>query len=104
MVPEACGNRTDTRWATFCDTDGNGIKVSKSTRGTFQFAALPYTDKMLDAAKHLNDLTDEGTVTVHIDEAQTGVGTATCGPGVLDKYLLPIEPYQFEFTILPIKQ
>lgn len=104
MVPEACGNRTDTRWATFCDTDGNGIKVTKSTRDTFQFAALPYTDKMLDAAKHLNDLTDEGTVTVHIDEAQTGVGTATCGPGVLDKYLLPIEPHQFEFTILPIKQ
>ena len=103
MVPEACGNRIDTRWANFCNADGNGLKVAKAN-GTFQFAALPYTDKMIDAAKHLNDLTDEGTVTVHIDAAQTGVGTATCGPGVLDKYLLPIEPYEFKFTILPIKK
>ena len=102
MVPEACGNHIDTRWAALCDGQGAGLKVTGDK--PFQFAALPYTDKMIDAAKHLNDLTDEGTVTVHIDAAQTGVGTATCGPGVLDKYLLPIVPYEFEFTLTPIKQ
>ena len=102
MVPEACGNHIDTRWASFSNEAGNGIKVTSNK--PFQFAALPYTDKMIDAAKHLNDLTDEGTTTIHIDAAQTGVGTATCGPGVLDKYLLPIEPYEFEFTITPIIQ
>lgn len=102
MVPEACGNHIDTRWASFSNEAGNGLKVTSNK--PFQFAALPYTDKMIDAAKHLNDLTDEGTTTIHIDAAQTGVGTATCGPGVLDKYLLPIEPYEFEFTITPIIQ
>ena len=59
---------------------------------------------MIDAAKHLNDLTDEGTVTVHIDAAQTVSARPLAAPGVLDKYLLPIVPYEFEFTLTPIKQ
>lgn len=33
-----------------------------------------------------------------------GVGTATCGPGVLPQYLVPIKGYQFEFKIYPINK
>ncbi|MDE6468191.1 MAG: hypothetical protein K2L28_04760, partial [Muribaculaceae bacterium] len=53
----------------------------------------------VQAAKHLNELVDDGKVTLHIDAVQTGVGTATCGPDVLPKYYVPLEPTEFTFYI-----
>lgn len=32
-----------------------------------------------------------GMITIHLDAEQAGVGTATCGPGVLLQYLVPVE-------------
>lgn len=32
-----------------------------------------------------------------------GVGTATCGPGVLPQYLVPLKKQHFEFTLYPVK-
>ena len=40
----------------------------------------------------------------NLDAAQTGVGTATCGPGVLPVYWLPLESYEFDFTFIPVKE
>ena len=68
----------------------------------FQFSATPYSDRNLDAATHLNELVADGSITVHVDAAQTGVGTATCGPGVLPSYRLPLETYRFDFTFVPV--
>ena len=46
-----------------------------------------------------NDLVPESNVTVHLDAAQTGVGTATCGPDVLPKYYIPVKPTRFTFYL-----
>ena len=100
VVPQATGNRTDTRWATFGSEAGNGWKVTADA--PFQFSATPYTDACIDAATHVNELHADGTVTVHLDAAQTGVGTATCGPGVLPAYWLPLDTYRFDFTFVPM--
>ena len=93
-VPGAAGNHTDVRWM---QLDGAGIMV-RSTE-PFQFSAYPYSDVAIDAAKHQNDLTTDGLLTVHLDAAQTGVGTATCGPDVYPKYRLAIKPYDFTFFL-----
>ena len=45
----------------------------------------------------------DGLVTVHLDAEQAGVGTATCGPGVLPQYLVPLKKQSFEFTLYPVK-
>jgi beta-galactosidase len=58
---------------------------------------------VIDEARHINDLYRTGTVTVHLDAAQTGVGTATCGPGVLPQYQVNNQDYEFEFTLQPLK-
>ena len=34
---------------------------------------------------------------------ESGVGTATCGPGVLPPYRVPVEKHTFEFMICPLK-
>ena len=85
---------------TFGSEAGNGWRVTADA--PFQFSATPYTDACIDAATHVNELHADGTVTVHLDAAQTGVGTATCGPGVLPAYWLPLDTYRFDFTFVPV--
>jgi beta-galactosidase len=41
-------------------------------------------------------------VTVNFDAVQAGLGTATCGPGVLPQYLANLEVYNFDVTYRPI--
>ncbi|MDE6490702.1 MAG: DUF4981 domain-containing protein, partial [Muribaculaceae bacterium] len=91
VVPQATGNHTDTRRVKL----GDSMTVT-STR-PFQFSATPYCDRVIDAAGHTGELTDDGFVTLHIDAEQTGVGTATCGPDILPKYRIVVEPCEFEF-------
>ena len=50
-----------------------------------------------------NQLRREGVITVHLDAAQAGVGTATCGPGVLPQYRVSVRDYTFRFAIRPLK-
>jgi beta-galactosidase len=93
VLPEATGNHTDTRWLSI---NGAGMKISTSLP-SFQFSITPYTDTNIDFAQHVNQLVDDGKVTVHLDAEQQGVGTATCGPGVLPKYCVPVRNYDFSF-------
>ncbi|MDO5523955.1 MAG: glycoside hydrolase family 2 TIM barrel-domain containing protein [Bacteroidia bacterium] len=102
VVPQATGNRTDVRWAKITDDNNCGL-FAKSNK-PFQFSTLPYSDKVIEEAAHINELKESGTVTVHLDYEQMGVGTATCGPGVLSQYCVPIDKTQFEFTLYPVEK
>lgn len=90
--PSTAGNHTQVRWA---ELDGAKLKMWSPVQ--FQFSAYPYSDANVQKALHTSDLVPERNVTVHLDAEQTGVGTATCGPDVLPKYYLPIEPTDFTF-------
>jgi beta-galactosidase len=92
IVPQTTGNHTDTRWVAFND---NALTVTSDA--IFNFSATPYADANIDVAKHINELVDDGMITIHLDAAHTGVGTATCGPDIMPKYLLKVEPYNFSF-------
>lgn len=78
-----------------------GLHVT--ARPPWQFSIVPFADSNIDASTHINQLKRSGTVTVHLDAEQAGVGTATCGPGVLPQYLVPVKKTMFEFVIRPIK-
>lgn len=96
-VPSAAGNHTSVRWF---EIPGAGMKVSMAK--PFQFSVYPYADADIDRAKHTSDLQPGGSLTIHIDAEQTGVGTATCGEGVLPQYLVPVRPTDFT-TYLKLK-
>lgn len=98
--PQATGNRTDVRWMQLADEAGAGLDFRSDV--PFQFSVIPFRDACLDAAEHINELRREGVVTVHLDAAQAGVGTATCGPGVLPAYRVPVQEHSFRFTIRPL--
>jgi beta-galactosidase len=61
------------------------------------FAATirPWSTEAVAAATHLHELATDGRTHVVLDHAQTGVGTAACGPGVLEQYRLYSAPMQF---------
>ena len=69
----------------------------------FQFSVIPFSDVLLEKARHINELESDGKVTIHLDAEQAGVGTATCGPGVKPAYLVPLTECTFEFVIHPVK-
>lgn len=98
--PQATGNRTDVRWVNLTDEAGNGLTFRSDKH--FQFSVIPFTDMNVDKATHINELKRTGVVTVHLDAEQSGVGTATCGPGVLPQYLVPVQKHTFEFMIRPL--
>lgn len=101
VTPQSTGNRTDVRWTQFTDDSGRGLWVEADR--AFQFSILPFSDAVLEKARHINDLERDGMYTVHLDAEQAGVGTATCGPGVLPQYLVPLKKQRFEFTLYPLK-
>ena len=98
VKPQATGNRTDVRWMSISDTRNRLMIAAKNP---FQFSVTPFSDSVIDRATHINQLSRDGLLTVHLDANQSGIGTATCGPGVAEKYRVPVKPTSFEFVLYP---
>lgn len=100
VTPQATGNRTDIRWVSLNSGTGKGWKFVSAK--PFQFCALPYSDRNIEEARHVNELRRNQNIQVHLDAEQAGVGTATCGPGVRSDYRIKVEEKTFEFVIEPM--
>ncbi|MFC4140109.1 MULTISPECIES: glycoside hydrolase family 2 TIM barrel-domain containing protein [unclassified Microbacterium] len=85
--PQESGSRTGVRDARI-RTDGGVLHVS-TLGGPFALTVSPHSRTALASVAHNWELPDEGRTFVSIDIAQSGVGTATCGPGVLPRHRLP---------------
>jgi beta-galactosidase len=69
---------------------GAGLAVSGAG---FAFTASPWTSAELAAAPHPIELPDAGErCRLVLDLAEHGIGTASCGPGVLPQYRLEARP------------
>jgi beta-galactosidase len=90
VYPQENGNRAETRWATLLDDTGSGVRIEGSP--TFEFTARRWTSEALAAASHTAELQPSDRIWVNLDIAQTGIGSASCGPGVLSQYELWPEP------------
>lgn len=93
VYPQENGLRMDVRRAEVTGGEG-GIKLE----GDFAFSVRPWSTAVLEAAKHTNDLKADGTWLI-VDYKHSGVGTASCGPGVLEKYQIKAEEMEFGVTL-----
>jgi beta-galactosidase/evolved beta-galactosidase subunit alpha len=100
VYPQENGNRTDVRWATLTRENGTGLLAAGAM--PFNFSAHHYTTDDLDRAKHFYELTKREFITLNLDYAQNGIGTASCGPAPLAKYLLKPESFRFELRLRPV--
>ena len=89
------------RWATLTDATARACG-SRATR-TFWFTARRWTTEQLDAATHTPDLVPRDRVWVNLDHAQQGIGSASCGPGVLPAYRLEPRPASFAVVLRELR-
>jgi beta-galactosidase len=93
VVPQENGNRKEVRWAVL-----KGPTQSIRIEGGFDLTARRWTSADLDAAKHTTDLQPSDWIYLNLDIAQNGLGTATCGPGVLPQHQLHAKPASMNLT------
>ena len=104
IKPQDSGNRTLVRYLTVTDQNGNGIKFAYDD-DYFNFNVREFTQKLLQNAKHQEDLHNEHTIAINIDGFTRGSGTASCGPDVLPEFVVDgRDELEFSFYMIPAKK
>lgn len=99
VYPQENGNRLGVRWAQLRGPV-SGMRIEGDP--TFDLTVRRWTTEELDAARHTSDLRPRDRVFVNLDLAQTGLGTASCGPGVLPQYELHATPAIWTVRLIPL--
>ena len=95
--PQAAGNRMGTRYVSLFNKKHERMLSARlyswylKDKDYCQFSIYPYDDENIGQAKHTNELKRAGYYTLNVDYDQSGLGTATCGPGVAERDLVKIE-------------
>ncbi|MBE3561856.1 MAG: DUF4981 domain-containing protein, partial [Ktedonobacteraceae bacterium] len=97
--PQENGNRTEVRWVTLTAKSGTGLFATLSPQ--FNFSAHHYTAEEMERANHLYELQKHQDIILHLDYAQYGIGSASCGPGVLPQYELLTGEFHFQLRLKP---
>ena len=71
-----------------------------STEG-FSFNASHYTQEELTTKGHSFELEESGSTVLCVDYRQNGIGSASCGPDLMEKYRLTDETIDFSIRLIP---
>jgi len=101
VVPQENGGHADVRWFSLAKLDRMGsTKILIVLDKPRQVSVSPFSVDQMTAAKHDVELVPTGKSFVTIDAAHRGIGTASCGPDTLDKYLVKTGVHTQRWTIL----
>ncbi len=107
--PQENGYKTDTRWLTLTNDEGNGIEIHAIGQA-FGFNARHQYESDLDpgeekAQRKTSDIVRRPLVSVNIDHAQMGVGgDNSWGYRQHDKYLIAPNDMSYSYLIIPIEK
>ena len=101
IVPQENGNHEDTRWFALTAPDSTTLEF-QADGNLFGFSAQHFTPEALTDAGHPFEIKTDDDITVLIDAAQRGLGTASCGPDTLEKYRLKAGKYTLKYRIIPL--
>ena len=95
--PQESGSRTG------CDhlevsSEQLSLRVLSPT--PFSFNASPYTQEQLAATAHDHELVESGSTVLCLDAAQSGVGSASCGPALQEQYRLAAKNLSASFVLV----
>jgi hypothetical protein len=99
IVPEENGNKTEVRWVSLTDAQGTGLLAVGMP--WLEVSAHHYTTGDLTKCRHTYELTRHEEITLNLDYRQSGLGSAACGPGRLEKYMLKAEETHFSLRLRP---
>jgi len=69
------------------------------TEGEFEIQVSAYSAEVLTKAEHIDELERNGAVNVRIDYKNSGLGSNSCGPELLEKYRVGEKEFTFGFTV-----
>lgn len=113
--PQENGNKTDTRWLTLTNDNGNGILISGDP--LFCFTALnnthddfespgklsQYRKDAKSANTHMSDIKPHDFVNLNVDLGQMGVGgDNSWGALIHPQYRLLAKKYEYSFRLRPV--
>jgi beta-galactosidase len=98
--PQENGGHAAVRWFEVTNAAGNGLRFEMAKPA--QVSVTPNRDAELADATHDVEVKACGNTVVHIDAAHRGVGTASCGPDTLDKYIIKTGIHTWEWTVTQI--
>ncbi len=101
LRPQENGAKEGCREATLLDKYGLGFRVTMEGE-PFSLNVHDYSDEELTRARHEHELRRGDAPTLHVDLAQGGLGSNSCGPEPLEKYRLYLkEERAYAFSISP---
>ena len=100
--PQDCGNLTGVHWISVTGEDKDAVGMLISGNQEVNASALHFTPSMLQAAKHVSELTPSKETYVTVDAAVRGTGNASCGYETLKKYQLEKKMYDYSFSLIPV--
>ncbi len=105
LRPQECGNRTNVRWLTLTDDNGEGIEFRVKS-GTMEVSFLPYSVAELDNANHIYELPERNYTYVRLMAVNSGVGgDDSWGAPVHEEFKPdPSKDYEITFTIKHINE
>ena len=100
LVPQEFGLRTDCRWFEALDSGrGTTLRIDVLKPQAMHISATHHTAADLFQAETAIDLPRRDGLVVCLDVAHRGLGTASCGPDVLDRYRLAAGRYEFAYRV-----
>ena len=91
--PQEHGNHIGVRYLAF----ENGMTVTADT--PFECNVSQYSTKALMDAQHIDELVKDGKTHVRIDYKNSGVGSNSCGPALIEKYRLYANDVEWKFSM-----
>ncbi len=95
IVPQEHGNHIKTKMLEI-----GGLRFT--THHEFEFSVSNYSSEMLTKAMHTDELMESEHTIVRIDYKNSGIGSNSCGPQLLEKYQLNEKEIVLEFFISPL--
>ncbi len=102
--PQESGNKTEVRWCSLSDKNGNGIHIA-GVKNFLSVSAWPHTTEDIENALHTYDLKQRDFITLNIDHAQMGVGgDDSWSKNALphEEFRIPAKNYFYSYIIKPI--
>ncbi|MGL5435552.1 MAG: glycoside hydrolase family 2 TIM barrel-domain containing protein [Lachnospiraceae bacterium] len=101
IKPQEYGSHWDCEYMSI---SGQQMTMLVQSHTPFMFNAGVYTQEELAVKSHNFELEESGCSVICLDYAQSGVGSASCGPELLEKYRLDENEFSWRWHISFIKR
>ncbi|MCQ2432971.1 MAG: beta-galactosidase small subunit, partial [Clostridia bacterium] len=103
VYPQENGSHVGTKWAMVNTIAGQGLYFAGAgDTDSFTFSASHYSAEELTKKNHHFELEAAKETYVYIDYKQTGIGSNSCGPSLVEEYQFNEPKFSFTFRVKPV--